>query len=55
MIAELKAGFNIVGLELHEAHGPLVKMAYLVHDDRRDSFQAVFSMAPDPTAEPSRS
>ncbi len=54
MIAELKAGFNIVGLELHESHGPLVKMAYLVHDDRRDAFQAVFSMAPDPAAETNR-
>src|SRR5262249_37362219 len=51
MIAELKAGFNIVGLELHEAHGPLVKMAYLVHDDRRAGFQTAFSMAPDPSAD----
>lgn len=47
MIAELKAGFNIVGIELHEECGPLVKMAYLFHDDRREGFRQVFSMAPD--------
>ena len=49
MIAELKAGFHITGLELHEGYGPLVKMAYLFHQDRRESFEHVFSMAPDPT------
>jgi RimJ/RimL family protein N-acetyltransferase len=47
MIAELKAGFNITGIELHEECGPLVKMAYLFHDDRREGFRQVFSMAPD--------
>src|SRR5262249_40074691 len=31
MIAELKVGFDIVGLELHESHGPLIKMAYFMH------------------------
>jgi RimJ/RimL family protein N-acetyltransferase len=51
MIAELKVGFNIVGLELHESHGPLIKLAYLIHDDRRDGFEHAFSMAPDPTAQ----
>jgi RimJ/RimL family protein N-acetyltransferase len=50
MIAELKAGFNIVGLELHESHGPLIKMAYFMHADRRNAFEQIFSMAPDPTA-----
>jgi RimJ/RimL family protein N-acetyltransferase len=50
MIAELKVGFNIVGLELHESHGPLIKMAYFMHADRRDGFEHAFSMAPDPTA-----
>lgn len=50
MIAELKVGFNIVGLELHESHGPLIRMAYFVHIDRRTSFEHAFSMAPDPTA-----
>jgi RimJ/RimL family protein N-acetyltransferase len=52
MIAELKVGFDIVGLELHESHGPLIKMAYFMHADRRDGFEHAFSMAPDPTARP---
>lgn len=43
MIPELKAGFNIVGIELHEGCGPLIKMAYLFHDDRREGFRQVFS------------
>ena len=46
LIAELKAGFDIVGLELHESHGPLVRMAYFVHDDRRRGFEDAFSMVP---------
>ena len=44
LIADLKAGFDIVGLELHESHGPLVKMAYHLHRDRRLAFERVFSM-----------
>ena len=50
MIAELKVGFDIVGLELHESHGPQIKMAYFIHADRRAGFERAFSMAPDPTA-----
>jgi RimJ/RimL family protein N-acetyltransferase len=50
MIAELKVGFAIVGLELHESHGPLIKLAYFIHADRRDGFEQTFSMAPDPMA-----
>jgi RimJ/RimL family protein N-acetyltransferase len=49
MIAELKVGFDIVGLELHESHGPLIKMAYFMHADRRNGFERAFSMAPDPS------
>ena len=49
MIAELKAGFNTVGLELHESNGPQIKMVYFIHLDRRAGFEDVFSMAPDPT------
>ena len=49
MIAELKAGFNITGLELHENYGPLIKMAYFIHPDRRAGFEHAFTMAPDPT------
>lgn len=51
MIAELKAGFNIVGLEIHESFGPMVKMACPLHDDRREGFRQVFSMAPDPASD----
>lgn len=47
MIAELKVGFNFVGMEFHESHGILVKMAYFLHDDRRHSFQEVFHMEPE--------
>jgi hypothetical protein len=49
MIPELKAGFHIAGLELHEGCGPLIKMAYLFHDDRREGFRRVFSIPPDTT------
>jgi nitroimidazol reductase NimA-like FMN-containing flavoprotein (pyridoxamine 5'-phosphate oxidase superfamily)/GNAT superfamily N-acetyltransferase len=47
MIPELEAGFSIAGLELHEGCGPLIKMVYLFHDDRRESFRRVFSIPPD--------
>ncbi len=50
MIAELKMGFDVVGLELNESFGPLIKMAYFVYADRRAGFEQAFSMAPDPTA-----
>jgi len=50
MIAELKVGFHIVGLELHESHGPNIKMAYFIHEDRRIAFEQAFTVAPDPTA-----
>jgi len=50
MIAELKVGFDMVGLELNESFGPLIKMAYFMHVDRRAGFEQAFSMAPDPTA-----
>ena len=44
LIADLKVGFDIVGFEMHESHGPLVKMAYPIHRDRRQAFERVFSM-----------
>jgi RimJ/RimL family protein N-acetyltransferase len=47
LIAELKVGFNIVGLELNESWGPAVKVAYLLHEDRRRGFERVFSMVPE--------
>ena len=43
LIADLKIGFNIVGIELHEGCGPLVKTAYLLHEDRRQAFERAFS------------
>jgi GNAT superfamily N-acetyltransferase len=43
LIADLKVGFDIMGLELHESHGPLVKTAYHLHEDRRQAFERVFS------------
>ncbi len=49
LIADLKAGFNIVGLELHESHGPVVKMACSLHADRRRGLEQIFSMEPEPT------
>jgi len=52
MIPELKTGFNIAGLELHEGCGPLIKMVYLFHEDRRAAFRDVFSIAWDPPASP---
>jgi len=44
LIADLKTGFNIVGMELHESHGVLVKMAHSLHEDRRSAFEQVFSV-----------
>ena len=43
LIADLKVGFDIVGIELHESHGPWVKTAYHLHEDRRQAFERVFS------------
>jgi hypothetical protein len=34
---------------LHESHGPLIRMAYFMHADRREGFEHAFSMAPDPS------
>jgi RimJ/RimL family protein N-acetyltransferase len=55
LIADLKAGFNIVGLELHESHGPMVKMACFLHDDRRRGFEQAFSAEPEPGSETKKS
>ena len=51
LIADLKVGFDIVGLELHESHGPLVKTAYHLHEDRRQAFERVFSTIRESTNE----
>ena len=47
LIAELKVGFNIVGLEINESTGPILKVAYLLHEDRRQGFEQVFCMVPE--------
>jgi RimJ/RimL family protein N-acetyltransferase len=44
LIAELKVGFNIVGLELNESAGGVLKVAYLFHEDRRRGFERVFCL-----------
>jgi RimJ/RimL family protein N-acetyltransferase len=46
LIAELKVGFNIVGLELNESLGPALKVAYMIYEDRQRGFEQVFSMVP---------
>ncbi len=51
LIADLKAGFNIVGMELHESHGPMVKMAFSLQEDRRKAFEQAFSMEAEATIE----
>jgi GNAT superfamily N-acetyltransferase len=51
LIADLKAGFDIVGIELHEGCGPLVKTVYHLHEDRRQAFERVFSTPRESTNE----
>jgi len=51
LIADLKMGFDIVGIELHEGCGPLVKTAYHLHEDRRQAFERVFSTPRESTNE----
>lgn len=54
LIADLKAGF-IVGLELHESHGSIVKTACFLHDDRRRGFEQAFNAEPEPGSETKKS
>jgi RimJ/RimL family protein N-acetyltransferase len=60
LIAELKVGFNIVGLEINESAGPVLRVAHPLHEDRRLGFERVFCMVaedywnsilPDPTSQ----
>ena len=46
LIADLKNGFIVVGMELHESHGPAVKMTRCIHEDRYQAFENIFSMDP---------
>ena len=47
LIPELKVGFNIVGLEINESAGPVLRVAHPLHEDRRLGFERVFCMTPE--------
>jgi RimJ/RimL family protein N-acetyltransferase len=47
LIPELKVGFNIVGLEINESAGPILRVAHPLHEDRRVGFERVFCMMPE--------
>jgi RimJ/RimL family protein N-acetyltransferase len=47
LIAELKVGFNIVGLEINESAGPVLRVAHPLHEDRRLGFERGFHMVPE--------
>ena len=47
LIPELKVGFNIVGLEINESAGPVLRVAHPLHEDRRLGFERVFCMRPE--------
>ncbi len=47
LVSSLKAGFSIVGMEISEATGAMVKLAYIIHDDRRSDFTSAFRIQPD--------
>jgi RimJ/RimL family protein N-acetyltransferase len=44
LIAELKVGFNIVGLEINESVGPVLRVAHPLYEDRRLGFERVFHL-----------
>lgn len=46
LIAKLKAGFYIAGTEFREHAGASVKLAYLLHQDRYETFENVHSLQP---------
>ncbi len=47
LIPELKVGFNIVGLEINESAGPVLRVAHPLHEDRQHGFERVFCMVPE--------
>jgi RimJ/RimL family protein N-acetyltransferase len=47
IIAELKVGFNIVGLELYEGAGTILKVAHMLREDRQRAFEWGFHMVPE--------
>lgn len=44
LIAMLKNGFYIMGLNLDERYGPLLKLVRFLHDDRKQSYASVFRL-----------
>ena len=44
LIANLKAGFSIAAMELNESSGVLIKLVYLLHEDRRRDFTQAFRL-----------
>ncbi|MEO8394732.1 MAG: GNAT family N-acetyltransferase [Chloroflexota bacterium] len=46
LIANLKAGFNIAAMEMNESSGVLIKLVYLLHEDRRRDFSQAFRLLP---------
>lgn len=47
LIANLKLGFNIGGMEMNASTGILVKLIYQLHPDRRADFSRAFRLLPD--------
>ena len=47
LIANLKAGFNICGMEVNESSGVLIKLVYQLHEDRRKDFGKAFRLLPE--------
>ncbi len=47
LIANLKAGFSIAGMEINESTGALVKLVYHLHDDRCADFSQAFRLQPE--------
>ena len=46
IIAKLRAGFNILGVDVDERWGAQVRLGYFFHDDRRHGFERAFSLYP---------
>ena len=51
LIANLKLGFSIGGMELNASTGVLVKLIYQLHADRRADFSRAFRLLPDDVPE----
>jgi len=47
IIAKLKAGFVIIGLDLDERWGAQVELGYFFHDDRRRGYERAYSLQGD--------